>query len=385
MNNDIFQSLSYIEREKNIKKEVLIEMLKSALISACKKTYPNHEEYSVDLDPLTGNIRIFRDDIEVQDPHFGRIAAQTARQVIMQKLREAERDVIFDEYDQRIGEIISGAVHRFDRRGIIVDLGKTEAILPHREQIPKETYKQGDNIRAYIVKVTKTPKGPEIILSRTEANFVKRLFELEVPEIHDGIVEIKGIVRDPGMRTKMAVYSYDDKVDCVGSCVGMRGQRVKNVVSELYGEKIDIVRWSSDDEIYIANALSPAELSEIKLDHKTKRCQIIVDDDQLSLAIGKKGQNIRLASKLTKWQFDIKGASQRFSISDLEGVGQKTEELLSEHGVKTVKDIIKLTVEDLEEIPGLGRKTAEKIISAAQKLIVDSQTFTGNDQTDLLL
>jgi N utilization substance protein A len=335
---------------------------------------------------LTATFGIFKDGKAVNDPEFGRIAAQTARQVIIQKIREAERDVIFNDYEQRLGEIISGSVHRVERRGIMVDLGKAEAVLPAREQIPGETYRQGDTIRAFVLRVNKTTKGPEIILSRTAPDFVKRLFEMEVPEIHDGIVEIKCIARDAGLRTKIAVCSNDDKVDCVGSCVGMRGQRVKNVVRELYGEKIDIVRWSSDAEIFIRNSLSPAELSEVKLDRSSKKAEIIVDDEQLSLTIGKKGQNIRLASQLTKWEFDVKGASQRFSISDLEGVGAKTEELLNEHGIKTVKDIIKLTAEDLEQIPGLGRKTAEKIIAAAQKLIVSGQVFSQKDnKNDLLL
>jgi transcription termination/antitermination protein NusA len=386
VNSDIFQSLESIEKEKGIKREVLLEMLRSALASACKKTYPNYEEYTVEIDPLTATIGIFKDGKAVNDPVFGRIAAQTARQVIIQKIREAERDVIFNDYEQRLGEIISGSVHRVERRGIMVDLGKAEAVLPAREQIPGETYRQGDTIRAFVLRVNKTTKGPEIILSRTAPDFVKRLFEMEVPEIHDGIVEIKCIARDAGLRTKIAVYSNDDKVDCVGSCVGMRGQRVKNVVRELYGEKIDIVRWSSDAEIFIRNSLSPAELSEVKLHSDSKKAEIIVDDEQLSLTIGKKGQNIRLASQLTKWEFDVKGASQRFSISDLEGVGAKTEELLNEHGIKTVKDIIKLTAEDLEQIPGLGRKTAEKIIAAAQKLIVSGQVYSQKDnKNDLLL
>ncbi len=386
MNSDIFQSLESIEKEKGIKREVLFEMLKSALASACKKTYPNYEEYTVEVDPLTATIGIFKDGKPVNDPEFGRIAAQTARQVIIQKIREAERDVIFNDYEKRLGDIISGSVHRVERRGIIVDLGKAEAVLPAREQIPGETYRQGDTIRAFVLRVNKTTKGPEIILSRTAPDFVKRLFELEVPEIHDGIVEIKGIARDAGLRTKIAVYSNDDKVDCVGSCVGMRGQRVKNVVRELYGEKIDIVRWSSDSEIFIRNSLSPAELSEVKLDSTSRKADIIVEDEQLSLTIGKKGQNIRLAAQLTGWEFDVKGASQRYSISDLEGVGEKTEQLLNDHGIKTVKDIIKLTAEDLEQIPGLGRKTAEKIIASAQKLIISGQVYSQKEnKNDLLL
>jgi len=386
VNSDIFQSLESIEKEKGIKREVLFEMLKSALASACKKTYPNYEEYTVEVDPLTATIGIFKDGKPVNDPEFGRIAAQTARQVIIQKIREAERDVIFNDYEKRLGDIISGSVHRVERRGIIVDLGKAEAVLPAREQIPGETYRQGDTIRAFVLRVNKTTKGPEIILSRTAPDFVKRLFELEVPEIHDGIVEIKGIARDAGLRTKIAVYSNDDKVDCVGSCVGMRGQRVKNVVRELYGEKIDIVRWSSDSEIFIRNSLSPAELSEVKLDSTSRKADIIVEDEQLSLTIGKKGQNIRLAAQLTGWEFDVKGASQRYSISDLEGVGEKTEQLLNDHGIKTVKDIIKLTAEDLEQIPGLGRKTAEKIIASAQKLIISGQVYSQKEnKNDLLL
>lgn len=385
MNNAIFQSLEYIEKEKGIKRDDLIEMLKAALLSACKKTYEDYEKYTVEINPETAEIHIYKEDKEVFDAEFGRIAAQTARQVIIQKIREAERDAVYQDYVARIGDIISGQVHRFEKRGVIIDLGKAEAVLPHRHQIPKETFSQGQNVRAYVVEVSKTTKGPEILLSRTVPDFVRRLFELEVPEIHDGIVEIKAAARDAGARTKMAVYSHDDKVDCVGSCVGMRGQRVKNVVRELHGEKIDIVRWSSDTELYIRNALSPAELSQVKINEKDKKAEIIVEDEQLSLAIGKKGQNIRLAAALTGYELEVKGSSQRFAISDLVGVGAKTEEILREHGIRSVKDIIKLTVEDLQEIPGIGHKTAEKIIQSAQDLIVSGDSSSTVKESDLLL
>ncbi len=373
MNSELLASLEYIEKEKGIKKSVLLEALRQALLSACRKTYQeqNQDDFEIQIDPQTCTIRLLCQGKAIDDAEFGRIAAQTAKQVIIQKIREAERESIFDEYTKRMDDIATGSVHRIEKKAIIVDFGKTEGILPAREQSPVDEYRQGDVIRAYVLEVKKTPRGPEIILSRAHANFVKKLFEMEVPEIHDGIVQIKAIAREAGSRTKIAVISNDSKVDCVGSCVGVRGQRVKNIVKELGGEKIDIIPHSDEVETYIKNAMQPAELAEIKLNRKDQAAEIIVEDDQLSLAIGKKGQNVRLASKLIGWKLDVRSKSQKIPLSSLEGIGEKTETILREAGVQSVKDLLKSTPESLMKIPGIGEKTAEKIIAAAQRAILE--------------
>lgn len=371
MSSELLSSLEYIEKEKGIKKEVLLEALRQALLSACRKTYPNREDVEITIDPKTCALRLMSNGKPVDDAEFGRIAAQTAKQVIIQKIREAERESIYDEYTKRTHDIATGNVHRIEHKAIIVDFGKTEGILPAREQSPVDEYRQGDVIRSYVMEVKKTPRGPEIILSRSHPNFVKKLFELEVPEIHDGIVQIKGAAREAGSRTKIAVISNDSKVDCVGSCVGVRGQRVKNIVREIGGEKIDIIPYSDDIATYIKNAMQPAELSEVKLNRAEKYAEIIVEDDQLSLAIGKKGQNVRLASKLLGWRLDVRSKSQRIPLASIEGVGEKTEVLLKEAGINTVKDLLKAKPEDLMKIPGIGEKTAEKMIEAAQRAIIE--------------
>lgn len=373
MSQELLTSLEYIEKEKGIAKEVLFEALRQALLSACRKTYPGHKEFDIQIDPKTCSIHLYENGKEIQDALFGRIAAQTAKQVIIQKIREAERDTIFEDYNKRLGDIVSGNVHRVEKKAIIVDLGKAEGILPAREQSLQDDFRQGDLIRAFVLEVKKTPKGPEIILSRAHAGLVKRLFELEVPEIHDGIVQIKGAAREAGSRTKIAVASSDEKVDCVGSCVGVRGQRVKNIVRELGGEKIDIIRHSEDTESYIRNAMSPAELAEIKLNRKDQAAEILVEDDQLSLAIGKKGQNVRLASKLLGWRLDVRSVSQKIPLKTLDGVGEKTEAILKEAGIKSLKDILKSTEEDLSKIPGIGPKMAQKIIDSAHKAILGKE------------
>ena len=370
MNQELLTTLEYIEKEKSINKETLLEALRQALLSACRKTYSEAEEFEVQINPETADIHVLRNGKEIHDADFGRIAAQTAKQVIIQKIREAERKSIFDEFIKKQGDMVSGTVHRFEKRAIIIDLGKTEGILPAREQSPQDEFRQGDYIKAYVMEVKKTPSGPEIILSRAHEGMVKRLFEIEVPEIHDGIVQIKGIAREAGSRTKIAVYSSDQKVDPVGSCVGMRGQRVKNIVRELRGEKIDIVRWNEDMESYTREALKPAEIAEIKMNRTEKGAEIFVADDQLSLTIGKKGQNVRLASKLLGWRLDVRSLSQKVPIASLEGVGPKMAESLKAAGINSIKDILKSTVEDLTKIKGVGPKTAEKIIRSAHQKIL---------------
>lgn len=391
MDSELLGILEQLERDKGIDKEILIQAVESAVASAAKKiwTIDKEEEIKVVLDRKTGKLSAYAGNQEIRSGEFGRIAAQTAKQVVIQKIREAEKDVIFAEYHARIGQIISGGVYRFDKGNIIVDLGKTEAFLPKSEQSFKEEFRQGDRIRAYVLDVKREIRGPQIILSRTNPNFVKRLFELEVPEIYEGIVEIKSIARDPGERTKIAVHSKDEKVDCVGACVGMRGARVKNIVSELHGEKIDIVRYSSDMKEYIQAAISPAEISQIQLNPIDKKANIIVAEDQLSLSIGKHGQNVRLASRLIGWELNIFSAKQweaelsleaqtqnetlppssKSSITDLKGVGEKLQEALIKQGFDTLEKIAQAKQEDLMQIKGLGEVKAAKMIQEAKKLI----------------
>ena len=370
MSEELLHMLSYIEKEKGIKKEVLLDALRAALLSACRKTFSNPESVDVQINPQTGDIQVFENGKEVFNADFGRIAAQTAKQVIIQKIREAERESVYNEFTKKEGDIATGTVHWIDKKRIIVDFGKTEGILPAREQSPNDEYRQGDTIKVYVLEVKKTDRGPEVIVSRAHANFVKKLFELEVPEIHDNIVEIKSVAREVGSRTKIAVISNESKVDCVGSCVGMRGQRVKNIVREIGGEKIDIVRWSEDPEAYIRSALSPSELAEVRLNRETKTSEIFVAEDQLSLAIGKKGQNVRLASKLIGWTLDIRSTSQKIPLASLKGVGEKMEEILKTAGIVSVKDLLKASPEELAKIEGIGLKTAEKLIQAAHEAII---------------
>src|SRR3989344_6098023 len=370
MSQELLTTLEFIEKEKGVRKEILLEALRAALLSACRKTFTNPDEIDVQINPITADIQLFENGKEVFHADFGRIAAQTAKQVIIQKIREAERESVYNEFTKKEGDITTGSVHWIDHKRIIIDLGKTEGILPTREQSPNDAYRQGDTIKVYVLEVKKTERGPEVIVSRAHTNFVKKLFELEVPEIHDHIVEIKAAAREVGSRTKIAVLSHDPKVDCVGSCVGMRGQRVKNIVREVGGEKIDIVRWNEDPELYIRSALSPAELAEVRLNRETKTAEIFVAEDQLSLSIGKKGQNVRLASKLVGWTLDIRSTSQKIPIGSLKGIGEKTEALLKAAGVNSVKDLLKSTPEQLSKIDGIGLKTAEKIIQAAHQAIL---------------
>ena len=385
MSQELLAILDQMEREKGIKKEVLIEAVESALVSAARRALniKPEEELKIELDRNTGKIRAFRNKEEVTSIDFGRIAASTARQVIIQKIREAEKDVVFNEFQGKVGEIVSGTVYRFDKGNIIVDLlGKTEGILLKREQSPKEEFRQGQRICTYVVEVKKDTRGPQIILSRTHPNLLKKLFELEVPEIYEGIVEIKSISREPGVRTKIAVCSKNEKVDSVGACVGMRGNRIRNIVNELQGEKIDIVRYSDDIREYIKAALSPAKVSEIKLDKDNLKAEIIVDDDQLSLSIGKHGQNVRLASRLIGWELDIRkkaiaavaqeGKEEKIeketvSLEQLSGVGEKTLQSFHEAGFKTIEDILQADIKGSMKIKGIGEKKAKKIIEQAKE------------------
>ena len=375
MNQDLLAILDSIERDKGIKKEILIKAIESALVSAARKNLGKHiEDIKAEFDPLTGDFKVLTAEGKEVSGDFGRISAQTAKQVIIQKIREAERDVLFEEYKKKVNDICSGAVHRFEKGMIIVDLGRVEGVLPKRELPPNEEYRQGDRIKALIVEVKKSSKGPEILLSRTSPGFVKRLFELEVPEIYENIVEIKAVSREAGDRSKIAVYSKDDKVDPVGACVGMRGQRVKNIVRELGGEKIDIIRWSANMGEFISSSLSPADITSVKTTEAERRAEVIVADDQLSLAIGKKGQNVRLAAKLTGWNIDIRSKSEieevkEIPIIEIDGIGPKTEKALKKAGYDTVGKIMKLDLKELVDVKGVGKKTAEKILKSAKELM----------------
>lgn len=342
MASDLLEALTSIEKEKGISKNVILEALEAALISAYKRNFHQAQNVRVNINEDTGKIEVYARkevveevedsrqeisydeaqkispqyevgdivEIEVTPKNFGRIAAQTAKQVVTQRVREAERGIIYSEFIDREDDIMTGIIQRQDHRFIYVDLGKIEALLPSSEQMPNESYHQHDRIKVYITSVEKTTKGPQVIVSRTHPGLLKRLFELEVPEIYDGTVEIKSISREAGDRSKIAVYADDPDIDPVGSCVGHKGSRVQAIVSELKGEKIDIVRWSEDPVEYVANALSPSKVIKVKVNEEDKTTRVIVPDYQLSLAIGKRGQNARLAAKLTGWKIDIKSESE---------------------------------------------------------------------------
>jgi len=343
MNINLAKVLEEIEKEKGISKDILIEAIESAIVSAYKKNYTNNiDDIKIDISSDTGEIKVFtrktivqkaseplneisEDDLPISDKEkynigdtiliettpkeFGRIAAQTAKQVIVQKIREAERNVIYEKYIDKERDIVTGVVQRIEHGNVIIDLGRTEAILLPNEQIRNEEYYKGKRIKIYILEVRKTSKGPKIFASRTHPELLKRLFELEVPEIHEGLVEIKNIAREAGKRSKVAVYSKDERVDPIGACIGDRGSRIKSIMMELTDEKIDVIRWSDDDKALIANSLSPAKVITVNLFEKEKTATVVVPDQQLSLAIGKEGQNARLAAKLTGWKVDIKSES----------------------------------------------------------------------------
>lgn len=334
--------IDQVVKDKGIDRAVLVEALEAAVLSAANKKFRNTRDLEAHFNDEMGEVELFEfvtvvdevqdsykeidleearqidPDVEVGDSlgmkmdatNFSRIAAQTAKQVIIQKVREAEREGVYNEFKDRIGELVNGIVRRFERGDLVIDLGRAEALLPHREQVPRENYRQGDRARVYISEVKMSPKGPQIIVSRTHPWLVAALFQTEVPEIAEGIVEIKAVAREPGSRAKIAVVSYDPDVDPVGACVGMRGSRVQNVVSEMRGEKIDIVPWTQDIARFACSALAPAEVSRVYVDDDEQALEIIVPDDQLSLAIGKKGQNVRLAAKLTGWKIDIKSETR---------------------------------------------------------------------------
>jgi N utilization substance protein A len=412
MNTGILEALRRIAREKQLDGALLVEALEAGLMSAARKKYGPAADIEVLVDDETDTLGVYLNKTVVDDPEdpiteiefeeareldgtaedgdvvrvevpldeFGRNAIQAAKQIVVQRVREAEREQIYGEFQDRIGEIVTGDVQQIERGGIVVNLGRTEALLPTREQIRRERYRQGDRVRAYLLSVEKTTKGPQIILSRTHPNFLKKLFRMEVPEIYDSVVEIMAIAREAGGRSKVAVVSHDERVDPVGACVGVKGSRIQTIVRELSGEKIDIVPWNVDPAVLVSRALNPAKVSRTLVNEAEHAVKVIVPDDQLSLAIGKGGQNARLAAKLTGWKIDIVGETehtreleidlaQRVNVSELPGVGAKMAENLADAGYRHVQDLDGISTEDLLNVPGVGAKTAEKISIAVAAVL----------------
>ena len=411
MISDLKRIIDQVSREKGVEQDVLIGAVEEAVKAAARKKFGPDYDLEVNYNEEAGEVEAFEfkevvEDVinehlqislkeaRQMDPEselgdslgikmdtetFGRIATQSAKQVIMQRLKEAERDMVYDDFKDRRGEILNGIVQRFDRGAIIVNVGRAEAELPLKEQMPRESYKQGDRIRAYILEVKQFSRGPQIILSRTHPNFLAMLFENEVPEISEGIVQIMQVAREPGGRAKIAVTSKDSDVDPVGACVGMKGRRVQAVVQELRGEKIDIVTWAPDSAKFICNALSPAEITRVIVDEDNRSMEVVVPDDQLSLAIGKRGQNVRLASRLTGWRLDVVGETSYNdalkdgyrSLLDLQGIGEKRATDLYAADFKSAGDVAGATVEDLLSVKGMTESRAEILISEAIRYTSD--------------
>jgi len=469
MNVDLLTIIEQIVSQKELPQSVLINAVESAIRSAAKKRYGSIRSVSVEIDHDTGAIKVYVPkkvveimrnyameipieeaikikpdaqlgeviEVEVEPGDFGRIEAQTARQIFVQKIKEAEREMVYEEYKDRVGDIVRGTVQRREQDDIILELGKTEAFLPLQEQVEKEEYKRGDELQCFIMEVRNVSKDPVIILSRTHPGLIARLFELEVPEIYDGLIRIMAIARDPGDRSKVAVATTDENIDAVGTCVGMKGSRVQMVVNELRGEKIDILEWNPDPEIFIGNALQPAKVSKVTIINSiANKAEVIVPDDQLSLAIGRKGQNVRLAAKLTGWRIDIKNESEADSelkqqitkeifksdlptvpvveadvksdadsvgesemeideddtesydiesipftsfegrpITELDGVGEKTAQKLRENAYSTIASIARATIEQLAAVPGIGVAMAKKIQKSAIEMMRDEGLY----------
>ncbi len=405
----MIEALTQIARERGLDKEFVISALKESLLTGARRKFGKVETLDVVIDEDRGGIKIFQEKVvveEVEDSSgeislkgakkvrknakigetvrvelpfgdFGRNAVLVAKQMMYQKVREAEREHIYSDLSEKIGEIVTGAVQQVDRRGVIVNLGRAEGIIPPKEQIPTEYYRQGNNVRAYLVDVKLTPRGPSVLLSRTHPNFLQKLLTFEVPEVYEGIVEIKAVAREPGDRSKVAVYSHDEKIDPVGACVGVKGSRVQTVVRELNNEKIDIIQWSQDPLVFISRALSPAKATKSLMENEEK-VTVVIPDDQLSLAIGKGGQNARLAFKLTGWKIDIISETEykerleekeksKISIEDLPHLTQKVKDKLIQAGYRTAWDLSQSEPKDLRTIPGIGEKTAAKIVRAVSQ------------------
>ena len=409
MNAEFIASMEYWEREKGLDREILISAVEDAMVSAAKRAVGPARELRCEIDRKDGDIRAFASlivvervtdkqseislesalrhkpsaqldeelEVEVTPKNFGRIASQNAKQALMQAIRRAEKALIYSEFKDRVGDIVSGEVRGFDRSDVLIDLGKFEALLPNRERVPTEEYQRGERIRCLVKAVQGSDSNSEIILSRRDSNFVLKLFQLEVSEINDGTIEVKAIAREPGFRTKLAVHSRDEKVDPVGACVGLRGQRVKNIVRELNNEKIDIIRWDTDIETYVTNSLAPAQIKRLEVEQDRKRIHILVDPDQLSLAIGRRGQNARLTSILTGWQIDIdpeqevrvgfeeQVAGAVDALAAIPGIEKEQADALVHAGLLTLDALIGVEAGDLADIPGLAEH-AEPVLAAAR-------------------
>ncbi|KAB2673701.1 MAG: transcription termination/antitermination protein NusA [Verrucomicrobia bacterium] len=410
MNAEFLAVLEYWEKEKGIPKERLLNAVEEALLAAAKKAVGPARELRVSIDPKAGDIKAWAklmvaerivskhdqisvfdarragfpdakqgDEIEVEvtPAGFGRIAAQFAKQALMQQVRRAEKELIFAEFKDRVGDIVSGTVRRFERSDVVLDLGKFEALMPNRERVPTEEYQIGERIRCYVKDIEQTPRGPEIILSRADPQFVLKLFRLEVSEINDNTIEVKGIAREPGFRTKLAVYSRDSKVDPVGACVGLRGQRVKNIVRELNNEKVDIIPWSPDVKTFVGNALAPAKLKSFQIDEPNHRVYVRCAADQLSLAIGKRGQNTRLTERITGWRITIEPEADAVSgfadkvehaireFTVIPGISREHAQVLVNAGFHSVEDLSQVEIVDLQALPEIG-DAAASILEAAR-------------------
>ena len=416
MNYEIVDVLNQLTHEKNISRDFLVETLEAGILSAAKKRFGETVDIDVQVDLTSGEIQVYRKRMivdDVEDPsleisleharetepkaqigealqemipfeEFGRNAIQAAKQILMQRVREAERENIYDEYEGRVGDIVTGTVQQIDRGDLIINLGRTEAKLSVKEQIKKERYRQGETIRACIVQVLKTTKGPQVILSRTHPDFLRRLFEMEVPEIYEDIVHIKEVAREPGLRSKIAVFSNDERIDPVGACVGLKGSRVQAIVRELGNERIDIIPWSSNPVTFASRAISPAKVLNVNVDKEDHRLLIIVEDDQLSLAIGRAGQNARLAAKLTGWKLDIKSESEykhmlemerkaKVPVEEIPGVGTKLADAFYAVGIESAHDLVTISKSELLAVQGVGEKTAASLIKTAKKLLKEQQ------------
>ncbi|MDP7353562.1 MAG: transcription termination factor NusA [Desulfobacterales bacterium] len=406
---DVKRVIEEVSRNKGIDREILIQALEEALRSAARKKFGSNIDIEVQYSEESGEIEVFQfkdvmeeitepdlqigfEEARMLDPNckigdsigtkmdtstFGRIAAQSAKQVIVQKMKDAEKDAVYSSFINRKGEIINGIVQRVDRGDIIVNLGQTEGVLPARDQIPKETYRRGDRLRAYILDVLHDTRGPQIVLTRTHADFLINLFKTEVPEISEGIVKIMGASREPGSRAKISVSSNDSDIDPVGACVGMKGSRVQAVVQELRGEKIDIISWHVDAAKFVCSALAPADISRVIIDEANRSMEVIVPDESLSVAIGKHGQNVRLASRLTGWRLDVTSESRYSqamqygydSLIALPGIGVSSADALYEKGFFSVEELSQSTVEDLIQIRGIAEDKAKKLIEAAKETV----------------
>lgn len=373
MNQELLRIVDSIARDKNIEKESIFLDIEAALLSAARKFYGEADDVNCTIDRMTGDIEVSKDGTLIDYREFGRIAAQTAKQVLIQKIRENERSSIFEEYADRKGQIITGTVSRFEGGALIVNVGRSEGFLPKSEQIPGETHNTGERIRCLVLDVRDAGNQVKIILSRSHPDFIRRLFELEVPEVQEKVIEVKALAREAGYRTKIAVTSIDTKVDAVGACVGVRGSRIKNIVDELGGEKIDIVRWNESSQILITNALKPAEIVEISLNFELNRATVVVNEDQLSLAIGKRGQNVRLAARLTGWDIDIltpkeynKGLEDlEKSLKTIEGVDEAMLDRMVALGIINLLDIEEVGIDPLIKELQMPQELAEKMLTVA--------------------